>query len=451
MQTPNIILLITDDQGWGDLGFHGNPDVKTPTLDAFAKQATRFTSFYVSPVCAPTRASLMTGRYSLRTGVYDTYNGGAVMSTKERTIAEILADQGYATGVFGKWHLGDNYPSRPNDQGFQESLIHRSGGMAQVGDVTTYFQFDSAYFDPVLVENGLPVKKEGYCSDIFTDGAIRFMEDHQEGPFFLYLSFNAPHTPLQLPGRYEDQYANLEIDSSGYPRFERAFPQMRPRDVTDARKVYGMVSNIDDNIGRLLDRLEALNLRENTLVIFMTDNGPQQVRYTGGFRGRKGTVYEGGIRVPCFMQWPGQVEEDKEIETTAVHMDILPTLLDIAGISVPDNIDGHSLVPLLDGKEVPWADRPLFFTWRRGFPEPYWNIAVRKGDYKLVGNTDHNAEVSDFELFNLDKDPSELHNLSSKQMDITENLKEEFDQWYTEIIESPHLENTPIILGGSPG
>lgn len=193
-QRPNVILIITDDQGYGDLGVTGNPHVQTPVIDALAKESVRFNNFYVSPVCAPTRSSLMTGRYSLRTGMRDTYNGGAIMASSEVTIAEMLKQANYRTGAFGKWHLGDNYPFRPTDQGFDESVIHLSGGMGQVGDITTYFQGDRSYFDPVLWHNNQQQAYQGYCSDVFTDQAINFIDKNKETPFFCYLAFNAPHT-----------------------------------------------------------------------------------------------------------------------------------------------------------------------------------------------------------------------------------------------------------------
>jgi arylsulfatase A-like enzyme len=207
---PNVILIITDDQGYGDLGITGNSLIKTPYIDRFAKQSLQFSDFHVSPVCAPTRSSLMTGRYSLRTGIRDTYNGGATMASSEITIAEILKQAGYRTGLFGKWHLGDNFPSRPMDQGFDESLMHLSGGMAQVGDVTTYFQKDSSYFNPVLWKNGHKESFKGYCSDIFAANAIQFIEKNKSNPFFCYLSFNAPHTPLQVPEYYDQMYKNVD-------------------------------------------------------------------------------------------------------------------------------------------------------------------------------------------------------------------------------------------------
>ena len=207
---PNVILIITDDQGFGDLGFNGNPHIITPVLDELASNSMRFNNFHVSPVCAPTRSSLLTGRYSLRTGVTDTYNGGAMMSNDEITLAEILKENNYETGIFGKWHLGDNYPFRPTDQGFNESLIHLSGGIGQVGDFTNYYAGNRSYFDPVLWHNNQQKKYDGYCSDIFTDEAIKFIEKNKSDQFFCYLSFNAPHTPLQLPEKYYNLYKNID-------------------------------------------------------------------------------------------------------------------------------------------------------------------------------------------------------------------------------------------------
>jgi len=342
---PNVILIITDDQGYGDLGVTGNPHVKTPVIDALAKESLRFNNFYVSPVCAPTRASLMTGRYSLRTGIRDTYNGGAIMASNEVTIAEMLKKADYKTGIFGKWHLGDNYPSRPSDQGFDESLIHLSGGIGQVGDITTYFKGDKSYFDPILWHNNKKEAYSGYCSDIFTDNAIAFIEKNKEAPFFCYLSFNAPHTPLQVPEKYYQQYASID-PASGFENDDRPFTEMSNKDKEDARKVYAMVTNIDDNLGKLFKKLDDLNIADNTLIIFMTDNGPQQIRYVAGMRGRKGSVYKGGVRVPFYMKYPASFKGDKDIESVAAHMDVLPTLSEICNVDLPKEkvIDGKSLV-----------------------------------------------------------------------------------------------------------
>jgi arylsulfatase len=451
IQRPNVVLIITDDQGYGDLGFTGNPHVKTPVLDNFARESIRFNQFYVSPVCAPTRASLMTGRFSLRTGVRDTYNGGAIMSPEEVTIAEMLKTAGYTTGAYGKWHLGDNYPSRPNDQGFDESLIHLAGGMGQPGDFTTFFKNDSSYFDPVLWYNGKQKAYEGYCSDIFADEAVTFIEKNHEKPFFCYLSFNAPHTPLQVPEEYYNLYKNID-PSSGFPNDDRPFPQMSEKDKEDARKIYAMVSNIDDNVGKVLQKLEELKIADNTLVIFMTDNGPQQPRYVAGMRGRKGSVYCGGVRVPFFLKFPVLFHGNRDIENTTAHIDILPTLAEICSARIPTDrqIDGKSLLPLLKEENIADFDnRPLFFYWTRRLPELYQNIALQKGPYKLVGHTNFDAPLENFELFNIRKDEFELKNILPENSSLAYEMKTELDQMIQELSKSPHLQNSPRIVIGS--
>ncbi|MEM6843793.1 MAG: arylsulfatase [Bacteroidota bacterium] len=446
---PNVLLIITDDQGYGDLGFTGNPHVKTPVLDQLAEESIRLTNFYVSPVCAPTRSSLMTGRYSLRTGVHDTYNGGATMATSEVTIAEMLKDTSYRTGIFGKWHLGDNYPSRPNDQGFDESVIHLSGGMGQVGDFTTYFQKDSSYYDPVLWHNGNQQAYEGYCSDIFAEQAIEFIKQNQSSPFFCYLSFNAPHTPLQVPDKYYQMYKDID-PTAGFDS-KQPFPEMSEKDKEDARKVYAMVTNLDDNLGKVFGTLDELGITDNTIVIFMTDNGPQQRRYVAGMRGRKGSVYRGGVRVPFFMRYPAQFSESTEIETTAAHLDVLPTLADLCHAQLPTNrkIDGKSWLPLLQGNTVDWVNRPLFFYWTRKYPELYHNVALQQGDYKLVGQTSYNTELAGFELFNLKNDPYEQHSLTNEETKLAKELKQQLDQHFYELIQSPNLVNPPAVVIGS--
>lgn len=447
---PNVILIMTDDQGYGDLGITGNPHVKTPVIDRFAGESIRFNNFYVSPVCAPTRSSLMTGRYSLRTGIRDTYNGGAIMASNEVTIAEMLKQGGYITGVFGKWHLGDNYPSRPNDQGFDESVIHLSGGMGQVGDITSYFQRDSSYYNPVLWHNGLQQAYKGYCSDIFTEQAIGFIEANKKQPFFCYLSFNAPHTPLQVPEKYYNMYRDID-PASGFEDDERPFVEMNEKNKEDARKVYAMVSNIDDNIAALFQKLDELNIAENTIIIFMTDNGPQQTRYVGGMRGRKGSVYRGGVRVPFYLKYPALYNDDKDIEIMAAHIDVLPTLSQLCNVELPANrkIDGRSLLPLIREEESYWQERPLFFYWTRRYPELYSNIALHKGDYKIVANTDYNSPIEDFELFNIEDDPYEQNNIIGKKQIVANELKSELDILYTELIQSDNLINQPLIIIGS--
>lgn len=447
-EQPNVLLIITDDQGFGDIGFNGNPHIKTPVLDKFAQNSIRFNQFYVSPVCAPTRSSLMTGRYSLRTGIHDTYNGGAIMAPDEFTIAEMLKNAGYKTGIFGKWHLGDSYPSRTIDQGFDESVVHLSGGMGQVGDFTTWFQKDSSYFNPVLWHNGNQQKYNGYCSDIYAAEAIRFMEANKNKPFFCYLSFNAPHTPLQVPHEYYEMYKNID-PSAGFENIP--VPKMSEKDKEDARKVYAMVSNIDDNLGKLFAKLNELDIAENTVVIFMTDNGPQQRRYVGGMRGKKGSVYRGGVRVPFYLQFQGRFSGNRDIETTSAHIDILPTLADLCGGKVPTDriIDGKSLVPLINGENVSWSDRPLFFYWSRRFPELYNNIAIQEGEYKLAGHTGYQSQINDFELYNIEQDPYEQQNMVETNNKLAEHLKKELDKTYWKLISSEHVQNQPRIIIGS--
>nr|WP_299385031.1 arylsulfatase [Allomuricauda sp.] len=449
-ERPNVIVIITDDQGYGDLGITGNPHIQTPVIDQFARESVRFNNFYVSPVCAPTRSSLMTGRYSLRTGISDTYNGGAIMASNEVTIAEMLKKGGYTTGIFGKWHLGDNYPSRPSDQGFDESVIHLSGGMGQVGDITTFFKGDTSYFDPVLWHNNKKEAYEGYCTDIFTDQAIQFIENNKASPFFCYLSYNAPHTPLQVPDEYYKKYKKIDPES-GFEDDDRPFPEMTEKDKEDARRVYAMVTNIDDNLGKLFKKLEELEIAENTLVVFMTDNGPGQRRYWAGMRGRKSQVYQGGVRVPFFVKYPAAFAQNKDVETMSAHIDILPTLAEVCKVELPQyrKIDGKSLLPLIQGKTVDWADRSLFFYWNRRYPEPYKNMAVRQSDYKLVGNTDYNAPIEEFELYNLKTDPYEQDNLILKDKTKAMQLKKKLEGLYNELVASENLVNQPRIIVGN--
>ncbi len=447
---PNVVLIITDDQGYGDLGVSGNSQIKTPVIDAFANGSLRFSDFYVSPVCAPTRSSLMTGRYSLRTGIRDTYNGGATMASNEITIAEMLKQSDYKTGLFGKWHLGDNYPSRPMDQGFDETVMHLAGGMGQVGDVTTYFKKDRSYFDPILWHNGQKETYEGYCSDIFAANAIKFIEKNKSNPFFCYISFNAPHGPLQVPDRYCQMYADIDPSIE----FERNNPlhlKMTEKDKEDARKIYGMVTNIDDNIGKVLQKLHELGIEENTIVIFMTDNGPQQLRYNAGMKEKKGTVYQGGTRVPFFLKYPALTKERKEINSLAAHIDILPTLSQLCHADLPRDrvIDGKSLVPVMEGKKVDWSNRSLFTYWTRKYPELYRSMAIQKSGYKLVGQTDYNAPIGKFELYNLKNDPYEQHNIISGNNNIAKDLKIELDKIYKELILSENLVRQPLIVIGS--
>jgi arylsulfatase len=447
---PNVLLIITDDQGYGDLSYSGNPHIQTPSIDKLAGESIRFTNFYVCPVSAPTRSALMTGRYSLRTGVHDTYNGGAIMAASEITIAEMLKEKGYKTGIFGKWHLGDNYPCRPCDQGFDESVIHLGGGMAQPGDITTFFRGDSAYFDPVLWHNSQKQQYKGYCSDIFAGQAIDFISKTREIPFFCYLAFNAPHTPLQVPDDYYDLFREID-PASGFENDSRPMNQMNDRNKEDARRAYAMVKNIDDNVGKVLKKLDEMDLAENTIVIFMTDNGPQQPRYNAGMRGLKGSVYRGGVRVPFFMRYPALDGGNRDISSSAANIDLLPTIADLCQAGIPSDrvIDGRSLMPLIKGEEVDREERSLFFYWTRRYPELYNNVALQKGRHRLIGHTDHDAEISDFELFDIEQDPYEQNNILEGNIPVATGMKKELDQYLADLLWSPSLTDPPRIIIGS--
>ena len=419
---PNVVLVMTDDQGFGDMGYHGNTVIRTPNIDKFTRDNTEFSQFYVSPVCAPTRASLMTGRYNYRTRVTDTYKGRAMMDPDEYTLAEAFRDAGYRTGIFGKWHLGDNYPMRAMDQGFEESVVHRGGGLMQPSDVP-----GNTYFDPVLFNNGKPEKYSGYCMDVYTDAAIRFIRKHKNEPFFVYLPTNTPHSPLQVKEEYTAYYRSKVFQEK-------------------TSKVYGMVENIDDNFGRLLKELDALNLADNTIVIFLTDNGPAQwygERYNSGFRGSKGTVYEGGIRVPFFVRWPELFRGKRDIKRIAAHIDIMPTLIDACNLKKPENIqfDGLSLIPLLKDENTKWSDRTLYFQWHRGDePQLYRCFSARNQKYKLVQAAEGPGyeglmpeRLFKFELFDIENDPFEQNDIASENPEIVEKMKNDYKVWFENV------------------
>lgn len=410
---PNVLLIITDDQGYGDLGCHGNPVLKTPNLDRLHAESVRFTRFNVCPVCSPTRACLMTGRYNYRTGVVDTYAGRSMMDPGETTLAEMLGAAGYRTGIFGKWHLGDNYPLRPMDRGFQESLVHFGGGIGQPSD-PEFYEREDTYFDPVLQRNGTAEKRAGYCTDIFTDAALEFMLAPRKTPFFAYVSHNAPHTPLQVPEADAAPYLAAGLDEK-------------------TAKLHGMVANTDRNIGRLLDALDTAGLARDTLVIFMTDNGAQNLgtgdRFNAGLRDWKGSVYDGGIRVPFFVRWPAAFAGGRDVDRIGAHIDITPTLLDACGAvpAMPPIFDGVSLMPLLRDAAAAgaWADRTLFFQWHRGdAPEAFRNAAVRTQRWKLVGGK---------ELYDMDADPGETRDVAAAHPDRVNALRGAYEKWFADV------------------
>lgn len=434
-ERPNVILLMTDDQGYGDLGIHGNTHIRTPQIDRFAREGVQFTRFYVSPVCAPTRASLLTGRYHYRTGVIHTSRGGAKMDSDETTMAEMLRAAGYRTGIFGKWHLGDTHPMRPSDQGFEQSLIHKSGGIDQGPD------HPSSYFNPRLWRNNDAVETSGYCTDVFFDAALEFIETNRGEPFLVYLPTNTPHTPLDVSPKYSEPYRAMGLDD------------------TTAR-VYGMVENIDENFGRLIATLERLELRANTLVVFLSDNGPEQARYNAGLRDLKSSVYEGGIRAPCFVQWPAGWKGNRSIDRIAAHIDLLPTILDACGVPLPQGsaIDGTTLLPLLTEEigVADWPERALFLQCHRGLePKLYQNAATITQQFKLVGfpgtfsdeNFNAQSRPPAFELYDLTTDPSEQSNIATTRSDVVLTLRTAYEQWFANVRASRQFRPGVIYIG----
>ncbi|MEX2119071.1 MAG: arylsulfatase [Pirellulales bacterium] len=445
-ERPNVLVIITDDQGYGDAGFHGNAVIRTPHLDKLAAESVELTRFYVSPVCAPTRASLMTGRYNYRTGAVDTYIGRAMMHPDEVTLAEMLTGKGYRTGIFGKWHLGDNYPLRPMDQGFQESLVHKGGGIGQPSDLPG----GSSYFDPVLLHNGKVAQAEGYCSDVFTDAAMAFIEHQRDKPFFAYLAFNAPHDPLEVPDEYERVYRQMQLAREQFPETGQPLPEKI--NWAAVAKVYGMVTNIDDNLGRLLAKIDELDLSRRTIVVFLTDNGPAQARFNGGLRGTKGTVYEGGVRVPCLVRWPGRLEAGRKVDEPAAHIDLVPTLLEACGLGAPEasRLDGRSAWKLLTGEQSEWPERTLFFQWHRGDePELFRAFAARGPRWKLVqaAGVPPGGFAPKFELFDLLADPYETTDLAAEKPEIAEQLRGEYEAWFRDVGATRGYEPPRIHLG----
>jgi arylsulfatase A-like enzyme len=447
---PNILLIMTDDQGYGDLGFHGNPNIVTPNLDRFARESVRLKSFYVSPVCSLTRASLMTGRYNYRTGVVDTYAGRSLMHPDETTIAEVLAASGYRTGIFGKWHLGDNAPMRPIDQGFQEALVIKGGGIGQASDPPG----GSSYFNPILQHNGQPQRYPGYCSDIYTKAAIDFVGAGGDRPFFAYLSFNCPHDPLEAPAAELASYKSMKLAPEELPKPDQPITPSSLSPAEMVARVYAMVTNIDTNVGRVLSALESRGLARDTIVIFLTDNGPAKVRFNAGLRGLKGSVYDGGIRVPFYIRWPARFPSGRLVDRIAAHIDVFPTLLEACGVAGPDRIpvDGRSLMPLLSGgADVAWPDRTLFFQWHRGDrPEPDRAFAARSQTYKLLRAEPplESRKIPPLELFDMESDPREQHDIAMEQPQVVERMHADYLAWFKDVCSTRGFEPVRIEIGG---
>jgi arylsulfatase A-like enzyme len=452
---PNVVLILADDMGFGDLGYHGNPKIRTPHLDKLARQSVRMKNFHVSPVCSPTRSSLVTGRYNYRTGVVDTFLGRSLMHPDEVTVAKLLRALGYRTGIFGKWHLGDNYPMRAMDQGFEESLVLKGGGIGQPSDPPG----GSSYFDPVLQHNGKQVRTKGYVSDVLTDAALDFIAKNKAGPFFVYLPFNAPHSPLEVPESYEAPYQKMNLRPDQFPKVGQPF-QGKTNQETIA-KVYGMITNIDDNVGKLLAKLDELGLSEHTIVIFLTDNGPAFARYNGGLRGLKGTVFEGGTRVPFFVRWPAKLPGDRDVDRIAAHIDVTPTLLEACGAKAPAEVkmDGVSLLSLWKGDQAAWPDRTLYFQWHRGdVPQLYRACAARSQRYRLVqpqGVAEKKGAKTlelkppewKFHLFDIENDPYETTDIADKNPELVQEMKAGYLKWFKEMALSRGFQPSRIYLG----
>ncbi len=382
---PNVILIVTDDQGYGDIGFHGNSMIQTPQLDQLARQSLRFTNFHVDPTCAETRSALMTGKYSCRVGVWHTIMGRSILRSDEKIMPRHFADAGYQTGHFGKWHLGDNWPYRPHDRGFRETLYLGGGGVGQSAD-----HWGNDYFDDTFRRNGNPEPQQGYCTDVFFQAALKFIEAQQHQPFYCYIATNAPHSPYNVDSKYAQPYLDKGV----------AQPMAN---------FYGMIANIDENIGRLRQKLDEWNLADNTILIFMTDNGtaagvvntlnasgrskkknpaPKNLEgkwtgYAAGMRAQKGSQYEGGHRVPCYIRWPASKwTHDREIAPLAAHFDLLPTLAETCQLGPIESgtLDGRSLVPLLRGDKQEKETRTIVVHSQRvDFPEKWRKSVVIQG------------------------------------------------------------------------
>ena len=415
---PNVILVMTDDQGWGEVGFHGNDVIKTPNLDRFAAEGTELTNFYVSPMCTPTRSSLMTGRYHFRTGAHDTYIGRSNMKPSETTIAEVFADTGYRTGIFGKWHLGENFPMRAQDQGFEKVVVHGGGGIGQFADFP-----GNTYWDPTLQYNDTFKKAKGYCTDVFIDESIEFIKNSGDQPFFCYLPLNVPHSPFDVAKEFRADYDQQKL----------ADPDGR----NWVAPIYGMITQFDGAFARLLGALEEMGQREDTIVIFMSDNGPNSTYFTAGLRAKKGSVYENGIRSPFVIQWPKVFKGGRKFNAPAMHIDLLPTLADACGIALPDDlkVDGQSILGLLKGESSAAIEkleqRTLFMQHNRGnVPSKYKNCMVRRGPWKAVANR---GEPTGFELYNIQQDPGEKRNLAAEHSEMVKSFVQQYEAWFDDV------------------
>jgi arylsulfatase len=428
---PNIILLLTDDQGFGDLSCHGNPVLYTPNLDRLHHEGVRFLDFHVSPTCAPTRSALMTGRHEFRNGVTHTILERERLTLRAVTVAQVLKTAGYANGIFGKWHLGDEPDHWPNKRGFDEMFIHGAGGIGQSYPGSCGDAPGNSYFDPTILHNGRFEKTRGYCTDIFFAEATKWIERVKgQQPFYCHIATNAPHAPLQVPLEDEARYARRGC-------------------AENVAKFFGMISNIDDNVGKLLDRLKDWGLERDTLIIFMNDNGGTVgvPVFNAGMRGQKVTPWIGGTRAASFWRWPGTLKPGN-VKSLCAHIDFLPTLAEIGGAQLTDElkgqIEGRSLLPLLKNPAAAWPARTLFThvgRWPKGTNPAlykYRECSVRTPRWQLV-SADNKYNEKAWQLFDIADDPGEKRNVAAEHADIVRQLDRAYDDWWASV--QPQLVN----------
>lgn len=436
----NVVVIITDDQGWGDFSFRGGGGVETPRLDGLAEQSAIVEPFYVHPVCAPTRASLMTGRWCQRTRAFDTWIGRAMLEPEEVTVAEVLSGAGYRTGLFGKWHLGDCYPMRPQDQGFERVLMHRGGGIGQPADPEGG---EGKYTDPVLFdETGARVETQGYCTQVYVDAAIQFMGEAASAgePFFTYLATNAPHGPFHdVPPDLYAKYKAIDLSPAAFRATEGGHPLPLQHDEDRLARIFAMIEDVDRGVGRILDTLDELGIAEDTLVLFTLDNGPNTRRFVGGMQGNKSMVSEGGVRSPLIARWPARIRAGAEIDRVAANVDLLPTISEACGVTTDGlRLDGRSLLPLLEERDVAWPDRDLVIQAHRGdAPVRYHNALLRNQRWKLLNpsgfHTERKSVEPAWELYDMQADPLERKDLAGERPDIVAELAGRYDAWFDDV------------------
>ena len=432
---PNILLIMTDDQGYWDTGVTGNPHIDTPNMDHIARSGLQFKRYYAAPVCALTRAGVMTGRYYLRTGLYNTRFGGDTLGQNEITVAQLLKKAGYRTGLFGKWHLG-KYPGyQPQERGFDQFFGHYHG------------HIERYHFPDQVFHNGKPVEARGYVSDVFTDAAMDFVEAStrkENSPFFCMLNFNAPHSPWLLDTSH---FGQPEGDKLLAKYLQRGLPMREAR-------IYSLIERVDTNIGRFLKRLQELGIEKNTLVMFMSDNGGVSKFWKGGMKGNKGQPYEGGVRSPLFARWPGVIKPGGVVEAQASHVDLLPTCCELAGAELPADrkIDGKSLVKLLRNGKGETHQQYVYHTWDRYFPNPDNRWGVSDQRWKLVAMVPKNGkpDPTKWRLHDLQSDPGEEKNVAKEHPETVTRLRKAFTDWFTDVTKG--VEYRPIAIPvGHPG